>query len=185
MNPFALFAAICAVALSAGATKTGNAATITETDNFTASGFTPSGGRAAPGWTGSFTITFDPLGGPQSGALDAFSSNLPAFYGPFTYLFRSGQGTLDIGDACAPHACIATPGDNQAFVEFSPVTASGSLTFLDADITQNNAITFQTFTGTVTPTPLPAALPLFAAGLGASGLFGWLRKRKSRAAVAA
>jgi hypothetical protein len=27
-------------------------------------------------------------------------------------------------------------------------------------------------------TPLPAALPLFATGLGAMGLFGWLKKRK-------
>jgi len=27
-------------------------------------------------------------------------------------------------------------------------------------------------------TPLPAALPLFAIGLGAMGLFGWRRKRK-------
>jgi len=29
-------------------------------------------------------------------------------------------------------------------------------------------------------TPLPAALPLFAGGLGASGLLGWRRKRKGR-----
>jgi probable HAF family extracellular repeat protein len=34
------------------------------------------------------------------------------------------------------------------------------------------------------PTPLPAALPLFATGLGALGLFGWRRKRKSAAAIA-
>ena len=33
-------------------------------------------------------------------------------------------------------------------------------------------------------TPLPAALPLFATGLGASGLLGWRRKRKA-AAIAA
>ena len=31
----------------------------------------------------------------------------------------------------------------------------------------------------VDPTPLPAALPLFATGLGALGLFGWRRKRKA------
>ena len=30
----------------------------------------------------------------------------------------------------------------------------------------------------VTPTPIPAALPLFATGLGVMGLFGWRRKRK-------
>jgi len=33
-------------------------------------------------------------------------------------------------------------------------------------------------------TPLPATLPLFASGLGALGLLGWRRKRKSRAGVA-
>jgi hypothetical protein len=32
-------------------------------------------------------------------------------------------------------------------------------------------------------TPLPAALPLFATGLGAMGLFGWRRKRKNAAAA--
>jgi len=31
-------------------------------------------------------------------------------------------------------------------------------------------------------TPLPAALPLFATGLGALGLLGWRRKRKQAAA---
>ena len=34
-------------------------------------------------------------------------------------------------------------------------------------------------------TPLPAALPLFATGLGAVGLLGWRRKRKASAAIAA
>ncbi len=31
----------------------------------------------------------------------------------------------------------------------------------------------------ITPTPLPATLPLFATGLGASGLLGWRRKKKA------
>jgi hypothetical protein len=34
-------------------------------------------------------------------------------------------------------------------------------------------------------TPLPAALPLFATGLGGLGLLGWRRKRKNAAAIAA
>jgi hypothetical protein len=35
-------------------------------------------------------------------------------------------------------------------------------------------------TGFADPTPLPAALPLFATGLGAMGLLGWRGKRKGR-----
>ena len=38
--------------------------------------------------------------------------------------------------------------------------------------------------GNISATPLPAALPLFAAGLGAMGLLGWRRSRK-KAAIAA
>ena len=38
--------------------------------------------------------------------------------------------------------------------------------------------------GAPTPTPLPAALPLFATGIGALGLLGWRRKRKVTAIAA-
>ena len=49
-------------------------------------------------------------------------------------------------------------------------------------------VTFVAEDGTIFPdaadtaTPLPAALPLFATGLGGLGLLGWRRKRKSAAA---
>jgi hypothetical protein len=85
MKSFALFAAICTVALSAGAMKTADAANITETDNFTTSGFAPSGSPVAPR-TGSFTIAFDPSAS-SSGAFNAFSSNLfAARYGALTFV---------------------------------------------------------------------------------------------------
>ncbi len=42
-----------------------------------------------------------------------------------------------------------------------------------------------TITGGDITTPLPAAFPLFATGLGAMGLLGWRRKRKSSFAIAA
>jgi hypothetical protein len=41
------------------------------------------------------------------------------------------------------------------------------------------------FFGTPSATPVPAALPLFATGLGALGFFGWSRKRKNAATIAA
>jgi hypothetical protein len=37
---------------------------------------------------------------------------------------------------------------------------------------------------TLVPTPLPAALPLFATGLGALGLLGWRRKKKAQTGAA-
>jgi hypothetical protein len=39
--------------------------------------------------------------------------------------------------------------------------------------------------GSLVPTPLPAALPLFATGLGGLGLLGWRRKRALRWGVKA
>jgi hypothetical protein len=47
----------------------------------------------------------------------------------------------------------------------------------------NQSFTLQV--GDVVATPLPAALPLFATGLGVMGLLGWRRKRKGAAEAAA
>jgi hypothetical protein len=53
--------------------------------------------------------------------------------------------------------------------------------------TSGNCIPLTTFsvTDNLAATPLPAALPLFAGGLGALGLLGWCRKRKNAAAISA
>jgi hypothetical protein len=48
---------------------------------------------------------------------------------------------------------------------------------------QTDTINSITLPGTVTATPLPAALPLFVGGLGVMGLFGWRRKQKAQAAA--
>jgi hypothetical protein len=47
-----------------------------------------------------------------------------------------------------------------------------------------NDLTVDDISLTTSATPLPAALPLFASGLGAMGLFGWRRKRKVAALAA-
>src|SRR5665213_851389 len=46
-------------------------------------------------------------------------------------------------------------------------------------------LTISVRSGSDSQTPLPAALPLFATGLGAMGLLGWRRKRKNTAVIAA
>ena len=58
-------------------------------------------------------------------------------------------------------------------------------TYLAGSASVTNAPGMWNATYTSPPTPLPAALPLFATGLGALGLLGWRRKRKNAAAIAA
>jgi hypothetical protein len=59
--------------------------------------------------------------------------------------------------------------------------------FYSASYTQNQGpgslINASFNDSTIVATPIPAALPLFATGLGALGLLGWRRKRKAPAAV--
>ena len=59
--------------------------------------------------------------------------------------------------------------------------------FTDATTCSTCAGTWVVSTTTITgaTTPIPAALPLFASGLGAMGLLGWWRKRKNGAPLSA
>jgi hypothetical protein len=70
-----------------------------------------------------------------------------------------------------------------SFIASGPLTVVG---FFNADVLPdvNNGVDNILITTDVANTPLPAALPLFAGGLGAFGWLGWRRKRKL-AAVAA
>jgi hypothetical protein len=64
-----------------------------------------------------------------------------------------------------------------------PYSANLDVPFIVSGLDPTASITLN---GTgVSATPLPAALPLFASGLGALGLLGWRRKRKNAAAIAA
>jgi hypothetical protein len=160
------------------------AATITETYEFTASGF--GSGSPVSTWSGMFTITYNPAPatlGPL--ALDAFLSNLPASYDPFVFsqLNLGTTSLLSIGDNCFNAGdCIVNPGLNQAWIAFA-VDASGNVisTSQGARITTSTGGFFTSFNLSVTETPLPAGLPLFAGGLGVLGLLGWRKKRKPAA----
>jgi Protein of unknown function (DUF642) len=69
---------------------------------------------------------------------------------------------------------------------FTATSTSTVLAFLNGDPSTDTSNGLDNITLTATtipPTPLPAAFPLFATGLGALGLFGWRRKRNSTAAL--
>jgi hypothetical protein len=72
--------------------------------------------------------------------------------------------------------------DNSSLTTFSRLSTNG-----DTTDSGGNGIDLLVYAGSIpgpSTVPLPAALPLFATGLGALGLLGWRRKRKA-AAVAA
>jgi hypothetical protein len=70
-------------------------------------------------------------------------------------------------------------------IDFYPATNSLTFTYLGGRDTfmgyDSYAASWTDGTGSYTVTPLPAALPLFATGLGGLGLLGWRRKRKAQA----
>jgi hypothetical protein len=72
--------------------------------------------------------------------------------------------------------------DNGPLTTFSQLSTNG-----DTTDTGGNGIDLLVYAGAGTPvpaTPIPAALPLVATGLGALGLLGWRRKRSPRSLAA-
>jgi uncharacterized protein (TIGR03118 family) len=130
----------------------------------------PGGHLAAP-----WGITFAPTSFGQFGGdllVGNFSSNnISAF------ALNPATGVFDFAGIIP----IAGPGGLLA-LEFGNGGNGGSpntLYFTDS-LTIEAAAADGLF-GAIEPTPLPAALPLFATGLGALGLLGWRRKRKAQA----
>jgi hypothetical protein len=139
-------------------------------------------------WSGGGTLTI--------GALDPTNSlNSPPGY-DITAITGEWNGNTITG-LLAPGTCCSSPAnDNILYLSGSYFDLAG-MAFGDNIGDQVNiydpqgvvVIMNQNFgdTGnfTLTATPLPAALPLFASGLGAMGLLGWRRKRKNTTAIAA
>jgi hypothetical protein len=107
---------------------------------------------------------------PDAGIADASVSNLQIL-GTNSTAFA----TYVISNAIGPTTGVATGNPGQAFP-----TLGGDLVLTDVlNGFETNGQT--TFTATTSQTPLPAALPLFATGLGLIAVAGWRRKRKAQA----
>jgi hypothetical protein len=72
----------------------------------------------------------------------------------------------------AGYAVLLTFTDDHGIV-------AGAILSTYADIGNDPDVNYYGATGTITETPLPTALPLFATGLVGLGLLGWRKKRKT------
>jgi hypothetical protein len=114
------------------------------------------------------TITFTTSGSPVTETLAEFSGSLHEFPGPYE--------TATVGSFSIPGSAVSAVISGQFGNSISSASAGVNLCLGDGPCTGS--------VSTVSTVPLPAALPLFATGLGALGLLGWRRKRKA-AAIAA
>jgi hypothetical protein len=98
------------------------------------------------------------------------------------FLFDPNTGKFDLSGILIPTGAwfdFATPLTDFELSGLSSQNTNFGFEFsnagvVDLDLTSNLAVT-----------PLPPALPLFATGLGAVGLLGWIRNRKNAAALRA
>jgi hypothetical protein len=190
-----------AVAVSANPAR---ASTVTDVISFSDKGTYATNGDPAYGYqgsaiaSGSFDITFDPTHLYLTQSITCVISNLTysvtdPFFSPSTLMLDSitsfafdGAGTLKLySDAALGTAIVGSPNitigiNGWAYGPASSVWYSQN-SFFGETLTTSGSVSIDD----VSQTPLPAALPLFVTGLGAMGLFGWCRKRKNKAAIAA
>jgi hypothetical protein len=118
---------------------------------------------------GQFTFDSVDFGNPISGA-ESLPYTITGFLNGFQVLSQSATANL-------PANTFAT------FDSVDPSRLLDSL-FISINTTSTGDGNVDNIVlGAATTVPLPAALPLFATGIGALGLLGWRRKRKAAAAA--
>jgi hypothetical protein len=153
---------------------------------------------------GAFNITFDPTqvyNTDTTTGITLTSLNITAG-SAISFCYSAAAYTCDGLSWSADELVVGGIASDTSRVQYSPATDdyvlqisnfTSSPVFTEMVYAQLSAGNYQFYTTplstgsiTVTPvtaTPLPAALPLFATGVGALGLFGWRRKRKNAAAI--
>ena len=131
---------------------------------------------------------------------DIVNSPNPNWTPPFAYSVLTGASGTSYNNLWCVYACLYNGDPNFAVDQSAAGIQSGetlsgfvaldtALIFpaslpwiVDATLVVNGTIVSGSQFEGIANTPLPAALPLFATGLGALGLFGWRRKRQNAAA---
>jgi hypothetical protein len=185
-----LLLSIGGLLLLACAVKPAAASTMTLDITFGASNFFP--GRYPDLVLGRFTVTLEPGVRSEGPATLDFSqlpldSSLAYFYGPEKDELIVGGSAGGAGGLSGNDFILHIDG----FTLGSLLTSPPTFFSLEASSTGAPGVTYTSFHGSVyvaevavpivAATPLPAALPLFAAALGGLGFAGW-RRRKSAAA---
>jgi hypothetical protein len=187
-------AGVVAVAVTVGFAPA-KAATVNDFISFTDTGTYATNGDPVHGYqggaiaTGSFNIKFDPtqlyLAQPITGIItnltysvtDPFFQPLPLSLDQIKYFAFDGAGTLTLSsDQSLTKSLSFTMGITIGINGWAYGT--GSSTWYSQDSYGNTLTSSGTATISASATPLPAALPLLASGLGALGVVGWRRKKK-------
>jgi hypothetical protein len=155
MKTFALFAATCALALGAEATKAASAATITETINFNASGFPP--GAPVDPVTGSFTITLDPTTSISHGTTITLDHiNITPSANALFFTFNTVSGGVLVCSSSLTTICGVQGGHDSFALSISNFLSTPTFVRL-AYAQSSTPLPFQTLTGSVSVIPSPVA----------------------------
>ena len=159
-----------------------DASLITTTVKVTGTGFDAWSGSAVPvdPVVGVFTFTLDPnqVYSDQTLGLKVDSLNI-AYAGPATWKYDGHGGVTIAGDSTVNSL---TWGTDDFFLSFQLIDMPLYDTEPYWGYTNHSVVDyFDTYNVTIqqlpTPTPIPAALPLFVSALGGLGFMGWRRKQ--------
>ena len=148
---------------------------------------------------GTFSVSSQLSFAPGAGAPSNFPSNTSTLYPFANDFFLLGPGAqssfpspqiFDSSSTIITTNLSQNVGSGSFDESLSTLTtlffnAGGGNIAADSSPQYSGSITITYNYVPVSTTPLPAAFPLFASGLGAMGLFGWRRKRKNAVTLAA